>query len=66
MPVEIKELIVKATVQNKQIEKDLIQVFEKKKDKKMTSFELSYHEKKEIIEECVKEVMELLEMKKNF
>jgi hypothetical protein len=32
----------------------------------MTSFELSYHEKKEIIEECVKEVMELLEMKKNF
>ena len=30
MPVEIKELIVKATVQNKQIEKDLMQVFEKK------------------------------------
>ena len=66
MPVEIKELIVKATVQNKQVEKDLMQMFEKKSEKSSKSLELSYHEKKEIIEECIIEIMERLEMKKRF
>jgi hypothetical protein len=66
MPVEIKELIVKATVQNNQVEKDLMNLFEKKNDKSSTTKEMSYHDKKQIIEECVREVLERLEMKTGY
>jgi len=63
MPIEIKELIVKATIGGKEQEQDLNQVYQTK-DQTSSSQEITPAMKRELIESCVEEVIKKLNAQK--
>lgn len=65
MPIEIKELIVKATIGGKEQEQDLNQVYQTK-DTTSSSQEITPSMKRELIESCVEEVMKKLNDQKAY
>lgn len=65
MPIEIKELIVKATIGGKEEEKDLNQVYQAK-EQAATFQGLTPAIKRELIESCVEEVIKKLNAQKAY
>ncbi len=65
MPIEIKELIVKATIGGKEEEKDLNQVYQPKTQDKASQV-ISPAMKRELIESCVEEVIKKLNAQKAY
>ncbi|MGA1543275.1 MAG: DUF5908 family protein [Saprospiraceae bacterium] len=65
MPIEIKELIVKATIGGKEQEQDLNQVYQTK-DQTSSSQEITPAMKRELIESCVEEVIKKLNAQKAY
>jgi dihydroneopterin aldolase len=65
MPIEVKELIVKATIGGKEEEKDLNQVYQTK-DHANSSQALTPAMKRELIESCVEEVIKKLNAQKAY
>lgn len=65
MPIEVKELIVKATIGGKEEEKDLNQVYQTK-DQANSSQVLTPAVKRELIESCVEEVIKKLNAQKAY
>ena len=65
MPIEIKELIVKATIGGKEQEQDLNQVYQTK-DQTSSSQEITPAMKRELIESCVEEVIRKLNAQKAY